>query len=1095
MKIERQLQGTLNTIFTELIKEKGLEKKIAPYAILEEGHADITLKNSNGKTIFFIELKDPTARDGKSVFDSNTLVREISRAHNLEIQYFAICNFLACAFFDSHKIHEKVSVNEGFFSLADITRLSTSYSPNKDIENKLRKVAGFYLDRAIEIIERKPITFSPLDELFIFKIRKLIEVYAYPISDAVWDKYRKSKQFEKQVQSYTQSQLWNKPSTYEEIENLTHISILMLISKLIFYKAYVDNQTWHNLHPMKIREDIETPTQLEALIWEYFEEFKEITGNFELLIGERADVIFQIPFASDAIIDLVKDILETEGHYDFSNIPFDIIGRIFEELIRQDERHKLGQYFTPPDVIDLINAFTIHKGNDKVFDPSCGSGTFLVRAYERKKSLKREEDKGALHEILLNEIYGNDLSGYPAYLSMLNLAIRNTKRASYPRIANKDFFAVTERTTLAFHNQKGVIEKKALPKFDAIIGNPPYTRQEDIGTMHGTQPKEKIQGLIKAECGFEPSQRTSIYAYFFYHASIFLKDGGYLAFIVQNSWLDTDYGIDLQRYLMRNYEIIAIMDSEVERFFPSASVNTSIVILRKQKDENKRNNNTVKFIYFTSAIAEAIKAFKGVDKLYEKLEEAQTGYIHKNFKVNCIQQEILADHTKWSQFLKAPDVYFDILEKGKNNLRELAGKKGLANIYYGLKSGCNEFFFGNDITQNYSNTLISSIINNANGLSSVSEIKKNELTIFKNGIGECWLIEKNFLKPILKTTREIDKYILDSPTKNSVVFFINLLEKFSKNKKYDIPAYKKYLKDAFPYAFSYIKHGERVKIKNEIVANKPSCASRPAWWDLGGQQNKDFILIQFRDKRNWNPIVTSDIILGNVAFFGKFNTPKNKKILSISLNSTFSILQSEMLGRVNLGDGLLTTYGPDLAQLKIIDDRKIDPKFEKEIDKVYDSLKGLEVQSIFDDLGTDKADEFSIERVKKFRLNMDQLILKILGYSDEKSREIILTKLYIGLIQIVKSRMIKSKSLKSVKVQRGKVEFRVYIEQLMELMMEEKLSAKNTITFARQAEKLVKKITSENKLQKKILDTYWKEKFGELFDERKIADNSQHKLI
>ena len=40
---------------------------------------------------------------------------------------------------------------------------------------------------------------------------------------------------------------------------------------------------------------------------------------------------------------------------------------------------------------------------------------------------------------------GNDLSGYPVYLSMLNLAIRNTRKASYPRIANKDFFAIMER--------------------------------------------------------------------------------------------------------------------------------------------------------------------------------------------------------------------------------------------------------------------------------------------------------------------------------------------------------------------------------------------------------------------------------------------------------------------------------------------------------------------------------------------------------------------------------------------------------------------------------------------------------------------------
>src|SRR5689334_20437591 len=128
MKIERQLQGTLNTVFTELIKEKGLENRIHPYTSQEEHRADITLKNKNGKPLFFIELKDPTARDGKSVFDGNVIMREAERAQRIEIQYFGNCNFLACAFFDVNKFYDKVSVNEGFFSLADIIKLSNNYA-------------------------------------------------------------------------------------------------------------------------------------------------------------------------------------------------------------------------------------------------------------------------------------------------------------------------------------------------------------------------------------------------------------------------------------------------------------------------------------------------------------------------------------------------------------------------------------------------------------------------------------------------------------------------------------------------------------------------------------------------------------------------------------------------------------------------------------------------------------------------------------------------------------------------------------------------------------------------------------------------------
>ena len=48
----------------------------------------------------------------------------------------------------------------------------------------------------------------------------------------------------------------------------------------------------------------------------------------------------------------------------------------------------MGQYFTGPDVVDLINAFCIKTGDEIILDPGTGSGTFLINAYYRKKNLK-----------------------------------------------------------------------------------------------------------------------------------------------------------------------------------------------------------------------------------------------------------------------------------------------------------------------------------------------------------------------------------------------------------------------------------------------------------------------------------------------------------------------------------------------------------------------------------------------------------------------------------------------------------------------------------------------------------------------------------
>ena len=1053
MKIERQLQGTLNTIFTELIKEKGLENRIQPYTSQEEHRADITLKNKNGKSIFFIELKDPTAKDGKSVFDSNVLIREVERAQRIDIKYFGNCNFLACAFFDRDKLYEKVSVTEGFFTLQDFERLSKNYLPNKEILNKLRIIASFYLERAIEILDKKPIQFSPLDELFIFKIRKLIEVFAHPISNKVWEKYKSNKTFEKEVRQYAQSQLWNIPTTFEEIENLTHIGLLMLISKLIFYKAYVDNQTYNDLSPMQIPDEIETPEALEILIWKYFEAFQEVTGNFELLIGERANVIFQIPFVSDAVIDLIKDLLHTEKQYDFSKIPFDIIGRIFEELIREDERHKLGQYFTPPHVIDLINSFAINKSSDKIFDPSCGSGTFLVRAYERKKQLCADEDKGAKHEILLNEIYGNDISGYPAYLSMLNLAIRNTRKPSYPRISNKDFFAITETSKLKLHNQQGEEDNRPLPKFDAIIGNPPYTRQEDIGTMQGTVAKLKIQALIQSECGFQPSQRTSIYAYFFYHASIFLKNGGYLAFIVQNSWLDTDYGIDMQRYLLGNYQIIAIVDSEVERFFPTASVNTSIVIAKKQKDEDARNNNNIKFIYFTAPLADIIKKYKGIDRLQNVLQSADSNITNDHFRINCIAQAAASKHTKWGQFLKAPAVYFDILEKGKNVFTKL---KTFGAVKRGITTGCNEFFILEDKTNKVNDKLLFTAVNNINNIESIKQLRENNLKLMLNGFNEYWLIENDCLEPILTSPKDVNTYIINA---KKVPNKFLLTQENKKNLKLD-----------FPYLFSYIKYGEKMNINK-----KSTCAARKIWYNLGEREKPNL---------SFNYMINDfgKTFKGKIFANDNFQTiyTKQPNLLWYYLNSTVSWLIQQITIRANFGDGVGKIQTYDLADFPVpninLENLKIDLGETKNYKEELGSLENLKT-------------------INPERLKLDNAILEAIGYKNKKQRDEVLLALYKATYQLINARLLKAQSLKGVKSQRNRVEFSVYVEQLKTMLFEKKCSAKNTIVFAKELTKLVGEISSENKLQNKILDSYWKEKFGQQFNIKEIAQNDQGKLF
>src|SRR5690348_12521955 len=153
---------------------------------------------------------------------------------------------------------------------------------------------------------------------------------------------------------------------------------------------------------------------------------------------------------------------------------------MYEQLIKPAERHRYGQHYTQPAVVDLINSFALRTGGDRVLDPGCGGGTFLVRAYARKKYLDATQE----HSELLETLYGCDILNYACHLSIINLAIRDLiDDDNFPRIHLGDFLRFVPEQV--FSSQPTRIQAGGLPtgtreirleaqSCDAIIGNPPY---------------------------------------------------------------------------------------------------------------------------------------------------------------------------------------------------------------------------------------------------------------------------------------------------------------------------------------------------------------------------------------------------------------------------------------------------------------------------------------------------------------------------------------------------------------------------------------------------------------------------------------------
>lgn len=241
------------------------------------------------------------------------------------------------------------------------------------------------------------------------------------------------------------------------------------------------------------------------------------------------------------------------------------------------KRKKLGQYFTPKSIRELLLSKLPKKDNADILDPACGSGEFLLSC---KKYFKNPI------------LYGFDIDK-----KLINIASKLVKNAS---IKNFDFLNID-------------INKK---KYDYIIGNPPYFElklNEEI--------KKKYFDIIKG--------RVNIFSLFIKTGLDLLKDGGYLAYVVPPSMNNGAYFSKLREYIIKNssLEYLHIIDGADN--FHLANQKVMLIILKKTNSKKsskyifKKNRITI----FTEDKKFLNKAYKNTVSLKDIGYTVKTGSI------------------------------------------------------------------------------------------------------------------------------------------------------------------------------------------------------------------------------------------------------------------------------------------------------------------------------------------------------------------------------------------------------------------------------------------------------------------------------------
>lgn len=218
--------------------------------------------------------------------------------------------------------------------------------------------------------------------------------------------------------------------------------------------------------------------------------------------------------------------------YDFSCVPIELISGIYDTFLSDETREKLGAYYTPLPLVDLIIEETLPPEKITpgmtILDPACGSGVFLVRAYQRlieawKQHNQAHPSASQLTALMQQSLFGVDVKLNAVKIAAFSLCLSMLDYLKNDEIIQENFrFPRMEKANLIranFFSRKidSIFSDK---RFDKIVGNPPWGDKTLKGLALKWVTKEGL-----------PTGDNQLAQAFLYRAPWFCKQHGEVAML------------------------------------------------------------------------------------------------------------------------------------------------------------------------------------------------------------------------------------------------------------------------------------------------------------------------------------------------------------------------------------------------------------------------------------------------------------------------------------------------------------------------------------------------------------------------------------